>query len=348
MGNDYTSTKCVVFNSMMNNLFLNLLSYHNTVYMGKNITWIKAILIFAGLFNIGWGIISIFFQPFFFNLIDLPGPHEASIWRSSGILATSMGIGYLIASSNAFRYWPVVFIGLLTKLLMPLSIYIGYLHGDLPTDAFRMAVTNHLIWWIPFAAILYRIYQQPYVEDRDLIDFASDDMEMSMEMYQTSRQRTILEASEQSPVMMVFLRHFGCTFCREALYDISNKIKEIESKGTNVILVHMVSEEEATHELGNYGLQHLEHVSDPESLLYKGFRLKRGTFLELFGPKTLIRGFSAGVLHKHGLGSAMGDVYQMPGIFLIHKGAVIKQYQHSTASDKPPYVEIAECIPCID
>ena len=30
----------------------------------------------------------------------------------------------------------------------------------------------------------------------------------------------ILRLSHQQPVMLVFLRHFGCTFCREAMRDL--------------------------------------------------------------------------------------------------------------------------------
>lgn len=316
--------------------------------MKTNITWIKAILVFAGLFNIGWGIIAVFLQPFFFHLVDMPGPHEATIWRSSGILAAVMGLGYLITSSNPFRYWPIVLMGLLTKVLMPLSLYAGFLAGELTSEVFRMAILNHVIWWLPFGAVLWRIYRQPYLEDRDLIEYVSGDAESSMEMYMTSYGRSVYDASYDKPVLLVFLRHFGCTFCREALHDLAHMRDAISGMGTRVVLVHMVGEDEAALELERYDLNGIEHVSDPESLLYKAFRLRRGNLLQLFGPRTIIRGLTAGLFGGHGLGSAMGDIYQMPGIFLVYKGRIMKRYYHATASDIPPYLELSACTACYE
>jgi peroxiredoxin len=316
--------------------------------MRTNITWIKAILVMAGIFNIGWGVITIFFQPFYFNLIEMKGNHLTSIWISSGIMAMVMGIGYLIASTNAFRYWPIVLMGMLIKIFMPVSILVGHELGEVSSEVFRVALTNHLIWWLPFGAILYRVYRQPYMDDSDMIHFAAEDWESSLEMYHTSKNRTIIEASRDQPVMLVFLRHFGCTFCRESLFMISEQIKDIESMGTSVMLVHMVSEDDAGEQLEQFGLEHLEHVSDPESLLYKAFRLRRGNLWQLFGPKILWRGLYAGFIRKHGLGDIAGDPFQMPGIFLIYDGKIRKQFFHHTAADVPPYLELADCSACYD
>lgn len=306
----------------------------------------RAILIFAGLFSTGWGLLTIFCQPFLFRLSDMPGLHEAYIWRSSGILAFIMGTGYFFAAYNTFRYWPIVLMGLLTKILMPLSIFIAFREGEVTSEVFRAGITNHMIWWLPFSAILLRIYRQPFIEDRNLIEFAAENPGAAIKTYQTSEGRTIADASQEHPVLLIFLRHFGCTFCREALHSIRKQLDEIEKMGTQVILVHMVDPAAANSELQPYDLARLEHVSDPESLLYKGFGLLRGSFWQLFGPKTLLRGIKAGIFRKHGLGAAMGDIFQMPGIFLIHRGRVIKEYYHQTACDTPPYIELAECRTC--
>lgn len=312
----------------------------------SDIPWVKAILVLAGIFNIIWGIITVFFQSFYFNLIDLEAMQYSSLWVSSGIMAFVMGIGYLIAATNAMRFWPIVFMGFLTKVFMPMGILSGYLNGEVAGDVFRVALTNHLIWWLPFGAILYRVYNQAYRDDLDMIDFATDDYEMIVNSYETNQGNTLQEVSEEHPTMLVFLRHFGCTFCREALQTISQEIDSIEAKGTKVVLVHMVDTDEATEQLETFNLQHLEHISDPESLLYKGFKLRRGGFGELFGPKVIFRGLYAGWIKKLGLGSPMGDIFQMPGIFLIYHGEVKKQYYHKSAADIPPYLELADCTNC--
>ena len=33
--------------------------------------------------------------------------------------------------------------------------------------------------------------------------------------------RTLLELVDAGPVLLVFLRHFGCSFCRQAIDDVS-------------------------------------------------------------------------------------------------------------------------------
>ena len=68
------------------------------------------------------------------------------------------------------------------------------------------------------------------------------DSDLMQEMM-TSDGISLREQSFQQPVMLVFLRHFGCTFCREALADISESRQRIEKAGTKLIFVHMASNE---------------------------------------------------------------------------------------------------------
>jgi hypothetical protein len=145
-------------------------------------------------------------------------------------------------------------------------------------------------------------------------------------------------------VMLVFLRHFGCTFCREAMRDIAAQKNQIEDKGTRILVVHMLEDEDAAYEqLKKFGLEDLPTVSDPEKLLYKKFRLRQGTIAQLAGIKVWFRGFEKGLIGGLGIGNAMGDIYQMPGIFLIHHGKIVKQFIHQSAADRPPYIELAQC-----
>jgi hypothetical protein len=38
----------------------------------------------------------------------------------------------------------------------------------------------------------------------------------------------------------------------------------------------------------------------------------------------------------------VGDGFQMPGIFLLFHGEVLRSYRHQTAADRPDYVDLAE------
>lgn len=153
--------------------------------------------------------------------------------------------------------------------------------------------------------------------------------------------QTLLSLSNDAPVLVVFLRHFGCTFCREALTDLAKQRPQIESAGTTIALVHMGTEDEANFMLASYGLSKIHHISDPLRRIYRSFQLRRGTISQLFGLRVWWRGFRAGVLEGHGLGRLQGDGFQMPGAFLLRHGKIVSEFRHQSASDRPDYRAIA-------
>jgi hypothetical protein len=89
-----------------------------------------------------------------------------------------------------------------------------------------------------------------------------------------------------------------------------------------------------------YGLQDLPTIADPERTLYRGLGLKRGTLWQLMGPRIWWHGAKA-FFSGHGLGAFNGDVAQMPGTFLIHRGKVLLRFEHRDSADKPDYVGLA-------
>ncbi|MEX2590596.1 MAG: SelL-related redox protein [Chitinophagales bacterium] len=202
---------------------------------------------------------------------------------------------------------------------------------------------DNLLWLIPLAAVLYGTYKFSVSTDDLLIDlYSSGFSDFSLDMFETNYGDNLKELSDQQPVMLVFLRHFGCTFCRESMQDIASLKQEIEAKGTKVIVVHMLEDEDsASLQLQKFGLDDIPTISDPECILYKMFKLKRGSFLQLFGPKVIFRGIIAGIIKGFGIGKEMGDLKQMPGVFLLYNGEIKKQFVHSSAADRPNYLEMA-------
>jgi hypothetical protein len=99
--------------------------------------------------------------------------------------------------------------------------------------------------------------------------------------------------------------------------------------------------EEANEVFDRYGLKDVIHISDPQQELYRAFHLNCGKWYQLLGFKVWIRGFIAAYLRGHGLGPSMGDVTQMPGVFLVHNGEIVLQYRHKSPADRPDYVQIA-------
>lgn len=156
----------------------------------------------------------------------------------------------------------------------------------------------------------------------------------------TQSGRRLLTMSADSPVLLVFLRHAGCTFCRETLADLSGYRTRIESNGTRIVIVHMGEPESMENLLQRYNLVGLDRIVDVNQDLYRTFGLKRGTLRQLFGLTVLNRAVIGGALARHGIGWLHGDSAQMPGLFLIHQGAILRRFRHRSVADRPDYAEL--------
>jgi hypothetical protein len=156
--------------------------------------------------------------------------------------------------------------------------------------------------------------------------------------------RTLGELSVEHPVLVVFLRHAGCAFCREALSDLQKQRAKIEANGTSLALVHMVTNDEAARFFKGYGLDDVPRFSDPERRLYEAFDLHRGTLWQVIGPAVIWRGMKA-FFSGHGAGRIRGDAAQLPGTFVVHHGQIVQAFRNKTAADRPDYAEMACAMP---
>ena len=160
----------------------------------------------------------------------------------------------------------------------------------------------------------------------------------------TSTGETLSSLSMQGPVMLVFLRQFGCVFCKEALIDIAVNRAMWEKRGVKIVLTHMSDNDTANEYFNKFGLHGITHISDEDCELYAKFGLTKGSAGQLFGLKNWIRGFEIS-----GSGKAfpslrqIGDGFQMPGIFLIQNDEIKQSFIHKTASDRPDYNGLIDC-----
>lgn len=156
----------------------------------------------------------------------------------------------------------------------------------------------------------------------------------------TNEGSNLLAESREKPVMLVFLRHFGCTFCREAMSDISKRRTSIEEMGTKIIFVHMSDEETAAKFFRKYKLSDVTRISDPDCRYYAEFGLTKGNFTQLFGLRSWMRGFQSAIVKQHGMAPPIGDGFQMPGVFVIQDGEVQDAFVHKLSSDRPDYEKL--------
>ncbi len=159
----------------------------------------------------------------------------------------------------------------------------------------------------------------------------------------TNRGELVSELNKNGAVMLVFLRHFGCTFCRETLVELSKIKREADARSIKIVVVHMSRQGYANEVLKIYGLDDVSHISDPEQELYREYGLKRAKWWQAFGPNVLFRGVIAGLFKGHLIGKPVADPYQMPGIFLLRENRIVSSFVHRFVSDRPQYLKLLNC-----
>jgi peroxiredoxin len=142
------------------------------------------------------------------------------------------------------------------------------------------------------------------------------------------------------PVLVVFLRSFGCTFCREAMADVAAAKSELQSAGTQIAFVHGGSPEEAAPWFSKYGLDDVTQVSDPDLSHYRAFGLARTGVQALVDPKVWARGAVCALSHGFGV-QTPAMMRQLPGVFVIRSGEIVTEFRHSSPADRPEYVALA-------
>jgi len=162
-----------------------------------------------------------------------------------------------------------------------------------------------------------------------------------MNKYKTQYAETLESLSAKQPVLLVFLRHFGCTFCREAVAELGGLRKQIEAGGTRLAFVHLADgDEKARKFFGQHELQDVPRIGDPSGELYQAFGLLQAEWHQYFNYESIVRMLIAW-LHGHWVGAPAGDVERMPGTFLLVNGEIKKAFRNKLVSDRPDYLKMA-------
>lgn len=298
--------------------------------------WAKGILLTAATYNVLWGLFAVLLPMRLLSWLTHSSATAPFAMQIIGVVTISMGIAYALAAFDPFRQWVVPVSGLVFSVLASLAYFAGWRSGMAEPAFFNVVLGNWLIWIPFFGLVVWFIYQQSYKADSLLIETIAGG-DYPLDLFDTSTGENLLELTREQPVLLVFLRHFGCVFCKDTLDHMANLHTEFERCGTRVVLVHMVSEDEAREHLDVFGLSDLTQISDPESMLYKRFRLRRGRVTELFGFKAIRTAIRLYLRRGFTLGPEAGDSLQMPGVFLLDRGQVKTGFVHRSAADQPDY-----------
>jgi hypothetical protein len=171
---------------------------------------------------------------------------------------------------------------------------------------------------------------------------ARDEVATALASIHTETGKALLELTEASPVLLVFLRHFGCSFCRQAISDVADLKEELARREVRPVFVHLGTPERAKPFFDYYGIGDVERVSDPEAKVYQLpiFALPRiHPALTLLQP-SVWAGWLKGAIFKHGIGAIKEDGHQMQGIFFLKGAKIVRQFRYKTIADEPNYLKL--------
>ena len=299
-------------------------------------------LIAAGVYHILFALWTNLWPFQAFDLIGLPHPNHPMLWRTLGLISGGLGLAFLLAAKDPVRNWLVVLFGMIKCSVACILVSISIFSGELPFATFILLLLDDLLWIVPFTYILWAAIRAhagippsrgaPY----SVAEAAS--------VYSLSSGETLGDASTERPLVLVFLRHFGCTFTRQILRGLLELEQQANQNGSRLILVHMLRSGEEIDYLGQNSS--IPRIADPRCELYRAFGLGKGGFLELFGPHVWWRG-AISVYKGCGVGHLAGDGLQMPGAFVFYEGKIIRSQPAQSAADLPDLTELFNTTPLV-
>jgi ligand-binding SRPBCC domain-containing protein len=127
--------------------------------------WATGCLRAAAVYNLAWGAVTIAFPNLLFDLTGAARPNYPEIWQCVGMIVGVYGVGYWAAAADPRRHWPIVLVGFLGKLFGPVGFAVALAKGTFPPAFGLTILTNDLIWWVPFALILWDAFLHRTLRD---------------------------------------------------------------------------------------------------------------------------------------------------------------------------------------
>ncbi len=287
------------------------------------------------------GLLLALFPSRIFTMLGVAPPYPLFMARALGIVAAVYGFNLALAANTLVRNWLLLFAGLLSTLILIILLFIGVISGQIMTEPGWWVILVLLIGHVPLGLIVGHLARAPAGGPPPPTRLPT---ELNLDKFVTQDGRSLASLSDEGPILLVLLRHLGCTFCRETLADIAAQRHAIESAGARIVFVHMGEDEKTRYLFERYRLEDIPRISDPDAALYRTLGLERASLMQVYGPGMWRYTVQSILLDGHGMGQIVGDRFQMPGAFLIHKGTVVSGFRHQRISDHPDYMGMVRCL----
>lgn len=156
---------------------------------------------------------------------------------------------------------------------------------------------------------------------------------------------TLGAALGSEPTLLVFLRHFGCIFCKEMVADLRTA-HETNPAYPRVLFVAHGEVEFADSFFASLWPQ-AQCIVDSERTLYAAFGVERMRMGQMLNPAVISCGVrAAGKGHMQSAGK--GDSQQMPGLFHVQGDQVLWRHDFKHAGDHPDWDALPARLPAVE
>jgi len=136
------------------------------------------------------------------------------------------------------------------------------------------------------------------------------------------------------PVILNFLRHFGCTFCRQAMARLEENRDDLAGVGLQVINIAMGEPKHIKRYCGKLA-PHLACLGRTDDTVYRAYGLREGNLQELANANVAKSALGEFLRGNVG-GMPVGNMRMMPGTFIIDTdGTVAYAYYSADIADHP-------------
>ena len=146
--------------------------------------------------------------------------------------------------------------------------------------------------------------------------------------------------------MVMFMRHFGCAFCREHLIRMGRALEDFEAAGADVVAIFQYGAE-ATRDFCASRKVAFDCLGDPRREAFAQVEVGHGTRAQVAGPK-IARKFLKTMARSRVTGTVTApgnDMLQLPGTFVVDRdGRVLFAHYAVNSADNPPVADVLAAV----
>ena len=147
----------------------------------------------------------------------------------------------------------------------------------------------------------------------------------------------------QAPAVLVFVRHFGCLFCKQQVGELAARREDFQNRGAKLVVIGNGTVEQARGFAERYA-QGMTVLTDPTREAFCAAGMKRGVATAVsFG---VIKRAVQAVAHGYLQTSVLGDALQQGGVLVLDRdGRELYRFVSDEAGQHPPLDDVLAALP---